>query len=86
MEGTYCSETSVDIQPTTRRYIKGSSCFPESLQANARVVSQIRPGPLLSGSRDSAVGIATSDGLDDRGVGVRVPVWVRIFSSPPRPD
>jgi hypothetical protein len=38
------------------------------------------------GSRDSAVGIATSYGLDDRGVGVRVPVVSRIFSSPDRPD
>jgi hypothetical protein len=32
------------------------------------------------------VGIATSYGLDDRGVGVRVPVRSRIFSSPNRPD
>jgi hypothetical protein len=37
-------------------------------------------------SRDSAVGIATGYGLDDRGVGVRVPVGSRIFSSPRRPD
>jgi hypothetical protein len=37
-------------------------------------------------SRDSVVGIATSYGLDDRGVGVRVPVGSRIFSSPRRPD
>jgi hypothetical protein len=37
-------------------------------------------------SRDSAVGIATGYGLDDRGVGVRVPVGSRIFSSPCRPD
>jgi hypothetical protein len=37
-------------------------------------------------SRDSAVGIATAYGLDDRGVGVRVPVGSRIFSSPRRPD
>jgi hypothetical protein len=36
--------------------------------------------------RDSAVGIATSYGLDDRGVGVRVPVGSRIFSSSRRPD
>jgi hypothetical protein len=36
--------------------------------------------------RDSAVGIATGYGLDDRGVGVRVPVGSRIFSSPRRPD
>jgi hypothetical protein len=32
-----------------------------------------------------AVGIATSYGLDDRGVGVRVMVGSRIFSSPDRP-
>jgi hypothetical protein len=37
-------------------------------------------------SRDSVVGIATSYRLDDRGVGVRVPVGSRIFSSPNRPD
>jgi hypothetical protein len=40
----------------------------------------------LKGSRDSSVGIATSYGLDDRGVGVLVPVWSRILSSPRRPD
>jgi hypothetical protein len=32
-------------------------------------------------SRDSAVGIATGYGLDDREVGVRVPGGSRIFSS-----
>jgi hypothetical protein len=37
-------------------------------------------------SRDSSVGIATGYGLDDRGVGVRVPVRSRIFFSPRRPD
>jgi hypothetical protein len=37
-------------------------------------------------SRDSVVGIATTYGLDDRVVGVRVPVGSRIFSSPNRPD
>jgi hypothetical protein len=31
--------------------------------------------------RDSVVGIATKYGLDDRGVGVRVPVGSKIFSS-----
>jgi hypothetical protein len=40
----------------------------------------------VSVSRDSVVGIATSYGLDDRGVGVRVPVGSRIFSFPNRPD
>jgi hypothetical protein len=37
-------------------------------------------------SRDSEVGIATGYRLDNRGVGVRVPVESRIFSSPRRPD
>jgi hypothetical protein len=37
-------------------------------------------------SRDNVVGIATGYGLDDRGVGVRVLVGSRIFSSPRRPD
>jgi hypothetical protein len=36
--------------------------------------------------RDSAVGIATGYGLDHRGVGVRVPVGTRIFSSSRRSD
>jgi hypothetical protein len=35
---------------------------------------------------DRGAGIATSYGLDDREVGVRVPVGSRIFSSPDRPD
>jgi hypothetical protein len=33
-------------------------------------------------SRDSVVSIATGYELDDRGVGVRVPVGSRIFTSP----
>jgi hypothetical protein len=37
-------------------------------------------------SRDSVVGIATGYGVDDRGVGVRVPVGSRIFSSLRRLD
>jgi hypothetical protein len=37
-------------------------------------------------SRDSAVGIATGYGLDDREIGVRVPVLSRIFTSPCRLD
>jgi hypothetical protein len=37
-------------------------------------------------SRENIVGIATGYGLDDRGVGVRVPVWSIIISSPRRPD
>jgi hypothetical protein len=36
--------------------------------------------------RDSIVGIATGYGLNDRGVGTRLPVESRIFSSPRLPD
>jgi hypothetical protein len=43
-------------------------------------------GARILASRDSVVGIAASYGLDDRGVGVRVPVRSRIFSSLKRPD
>jgi hypothetical protein len=35
---------------------------------------------------DSAVGIATGYGLEDREVGIQDPVESRIFSSPRRPD
>jgi hypothetical protein len=37
-------------------------------------------------SRDSIVSIATGYGLDDRKVGVRVPVGSKILSSPHCPD
>jgi hypothetical protein len=37
-------------------------------------------------SRDSSVSTATGYGLDDTGLGVRVPVESRIFSSPRRPN
>jgi hypothetical protein len=37
-------------------------------------------------SRDSVVSIATGYGLEDRGVGVRVQVQSRIFSSQRHPD
>jgi hypothetical protein len=37
-------------------------------------------------SRNSVVSIMTGYGLDDRGVGVRVPVRPRILSSPRHPD
>jgi hypothetical protein len=45
-----------------------------------------RGTPDQNRSRNSVVGIATSYGLDGRGVRVRVPVGSRIFSSPDRAD
>jgi hypothetical protein len=41
---------------------------------------------LYKQSRDSAVDIATGNGRDGRGVGFRVPVRTRFFTSPRRPD
>jgi hypothetical protein len=41
---------------------------------------------LTTSSRDCVVGIATGYGLDDRGVGVRVSMGSKIFSSPRRQD
>jgi hypothetical protein len=55
-------------------------------------MEQIRPElviiftQIIRMCRDSVVGIATGYGLDDQGVGVRVPVGERIFISPCRPD
>jgi hypothetical protein len=37
-------------------------------------------------SINSVVGIATAYGLDDRGIGVQIPIESRIFFSPRRPD
>jgi hypothetical protein len=53
---------------------------------NARGERKIKVGLCNFRSRDSAVGIATGYGLDDRGVGFQVPVGSRIFSPPPRTD
>jgi hypothetical protein len=44
------------------------------------------PVPVNRRNQDSVVGIATGYGLDDRGVGVRVPVGSRIFTSLRLPD
>jgi hypothetical protein len=41
---------------------------------------------IIIGSRDSTVGIASGYGLDGRGVGVRVLVVARFFSSSRRPN
>jgi hypothetical protein len=44
------------------------------------------PCTIFSKVMFSVVGIATGYGLDDRGVGFRVPVVSRMFSSSRRPD
>jgi hypothetical protein len=50
------------------------------------ILTKLEPKQLIEGSWDSVVGITTGYELDDRGVGVRVPVGSRIFPSPCRPD
>jgi hypothetical protein len=49
-------------------------------------ISNIKSPPLYCRRRDSAVGIEAGYRLDNRGVGARVPVGSRIFSSPRHPD
>jgi hypothetical protein len=63
--------TSVITEPESDTYCMASS--------PVRVIST------TAASGDSVVGIATGYGLDDRAVGVRVPIESRIFSSPRRP-
>jgi hypothetical protein len=72
------------ISKTGQVYEKSSNRFSSHLdQANGTTTFQ---GELrMLGSRDSVVGIATGYGLDDRGVGVRVPVGWRIFYTSSRP-
>jgi hypothetical protein len=61
--------------------------FPQTLLSNDFIITHNFVSDCgYSVSRDSAVGIVTGYGLDDRGVGVRVPVGSRTFSSPRRPD
>jgi hypothetical protein len=70
-----------------------TACYRDSFtfyvlsSSNASVRSRMARPIRLShriclGSRDSSVDIATGYGLEDTGVGVRVRIWSRIFSSP----
>jgi hypothetical protein len=64
------------------------------IMAEQSLVIVCRGGAMILGiimavyrrSQDSVVGIATSCGLDEQGVGVRVPVRERTFTSPCHPD
>jgi hypothetical protein len=64
-----------------------SSCFPLRIRFCFTPLFILSlPAFLLYRSPERVVGIATAYGLDDRGVRARVPVGLRIFSSPCRPD
>jgi hypothetical protein len=64
--------------------MRGDNSF--SVKSTAETKSWSRVLKLIFVSRDSTVGMATAYGLDDRRVGVRVPVGSRIFPSLHRPD
>jgi hypothetical protein len=53
---------------------------------NTSLLNKILYVIAVARSRVSVVGIATSYGLDDRGLGVRVPMGSIIFFPPDRPD
>jgi hypothetical protein len=87
-----CSfETLFPINRTTRRHIPEDSINLQLYMNNLWVFNfvsffkyDIPRTP--SGSRDSSVRKAAGYGLDDRGIGIRVPVKARIFSSLCRQD
>jgi hypothetical protein len=54
------------------------------LSFNHLTIYDLDPESVIS--RDSVVGRATGYGSEGRGVGVRVPVEARFFSTPRRPD
>jgi hypothetical protein len=67
------------LAPPMRRTLRDLNCFYICRHKICYV-------PRTKRSRDRVVGITTDYGLDGRGVGVRVPVRSRMFSSPRRPD
>jgi hypothetical protein len=67
--------TTKDRQET----LYSSTCFTCEKETKKATTCKI------VGSRDGVFGIATGYGLDDRGIGVRVPVGSRIFSTSSRP-
>jgi hypothetical protein len=78
-------------RPLGLREVEALTFSDIRLKNDGKVVSPTRR-PLFTASKipgrslDSVVGIATSYGLDDRGVTVQAQVRSRIFSSPNRPD
>jgi hypothetical protein len=61
-------------------------CFLHPPLVLPRSHPRIFPNAFSIGEGDSAVGIATGYALDGRGVGVRVPVEARFFSTPRPPN
>jgi hypothetical protein len=84
-------QTFINNHRTTRRltYQVSVQVIPSSIRigaTNLKIHIKYKIIINISGCWDSVVGITTGYGLDDRGVGVRVPVGSRLFCSPLRPD
>jgi hypothetical protein len=84
-------DTMHNMVPTSNSRLLGSS--NNGHEANAYLCRHVLIHEPLDGfrlntvqrGRNSAIGMMTSYGLDDRGVRVRVPVGARIFSASSRP-
>jgi hypothetical protein len=59
---------------------------PSNSNAKLNNIYKLRSQLTENRSQNSSVGIASGYELEDRGVGVRVPVGSGVFSSPRRPD
>jgi hypothetical protein len=78
---------SPDCRNRTRKQALTPVAFTQGDVTQLRAVcSRVRLAHLTLNGVFIRVGIATGYGLDDRGVRVRVPVGLRTFSSPRRPD
>jgi hypothetical protein len=73
-------------KPATNRLSYGSAFQRLSMMTIRDCLFNITATTLHIRSRNSSVGTATGFGLNDRRVGVRVPVGSRIFSSPHHRD
>jgi hypothetical protein len=85
MEVIGSCETLLRIR-TARRYIREDGNLTTDVRTfNPALTRFLKIMYMKCKSCSCAVGIATSYGLDDRGVGVRVPIGSRIFASPYQP-
>jgi hypothetical protein len=80
MEAVYTSETSVNFNVTTIRYIPKDSKLHTRHRENLKSHYKKPPGP-YKGDRGNSVSVVSDYGLDDRAIGVRSPAGTTDFSS-----
>jgi hypothetical protein len=79
-------ERTMDDTELPSKNSAGSSLFMKVTLLSTFLCQLLKPYRKNAVSWDSSVGVANVYGLDGRVVGVRVPVDVRIFSTPRHPD